>query len=116
MAIKKEFDMGDTHPTLAARLKPYCLRFGKVVLGKLLKWVGKEVKDMPTLPGYTDAKGGTACWSHILGGCKWGNCRFKHVDRAAITDAFVEEIWAVLGPAVEAALQQPVGKKKGGAA
>ena len=111
--VKKESNTGTTHPTLVARLKPHCLRFGKVMLGKLLRWVGKTAKDMPSLSIHSNIKEKSVCWGHVLGGCSWGKCRFTH-EYPALTDEDVEKIWAVVGPAVAVALQQPTAPKKEG--
>ena len=69
----------------------------------LMEAAGVTWDDMPKLPAAMLPNGGDGlCWTTLWGVCKFGqNCKFAKAHGVQVTDAFVDQVIAVLGPGVQ---------------
>ena len=57
--MKNEGDLSRVYPVILQYIAPYHQVYkGKVSLGNILSGANKDMKDFPTLEGYTDSNGG----------------------------------------------------------
>ena len=69
---------------------------------------GRSLNQLPTMRRYTTRnRGNNICFNHMLGVCPAGRgCKFDHVPRDEINDAFCRRVIEVLEPGIEKVFQQ----------
>lgn len=108
------------HPKIAAMMAAYISAKGsmRIRLGDILNGANKNIMDLPKMPLEPGGPPRPVCWAWVLGRCTFPTCRFLasggHVKREAITDAFAEEVVAMLTPGVQYCVRAGVGPTKGG--
>jgi hypothetical protein len=106
----------ERHPKLKTMMATYLERTnGRVHLSEILQAARKRQTNLPTLPQYVHPNGRPyLCWSSVIGGCTFRECRFLqqggHPLTKDITDEFADIVVDTINKGVIAlCIVPPVG-------
>ena len=100
-------------------MEPFLRQFGTCYFARAMMAGGRQIQDLPTLPGYVDEKGrNKVCFNHVLGVCSNPNCKFAHLRKDEQTDQFCKQTCDVMSPGLAYIMKngpgsvEPPGRKR----